>query len=263
MPDPIIQTPPVTSPTVQATDAMVGIVASLVGGENDPQARADAITALDRAADRMNMAGVYLWRRQSNTWSASGSGDNDLTTGDTTLTKPADWGWPTREAIIRDSNSNVIGRPKWVMWDLFTRRLKAPNNAIPSLLSMRSELEDEIYIWPYIDTAALDTIELFYLGRIQRPSETTTMLLQPETREALITGGQFFLTQYRYLQRPAIWRPMQDDFHLTIAGAKAAADRWTVATQHAIIPDLEGSYEELYSSSGSYTPGQVYIKFGA
>ncbi len=264
MPD-IVHTPPlsVNDPAVEAVDSMIGEVASLIGGSQDPQARAKALTCLDRAADRMNMAGIYLFRRKEveyQTAALGGSGDLLLTTGDTTLTKPADWGFPSEPIILYNAGQEIVKRAEWKAWDLFRGLIRdIDTNGIPSFFSMRSELEDEIFIWPYVDTDDVSQIRISYVARIQRPSETSSIVLQPETREALITGGSYFITQYRYLKYPNIWRPMEDEFRKAIAGALSAAKRQLDAEQWTIAPDLDGQIPPT-ESFGTLNPAPVFIK---
>ena len=96
MPHQIIVGVPLTTPSEQTVDGMVGEVADLVGGSDDPEIKAKALKLLDRAADRLNLAGIYLYRRKTVTYDQNGSGDLDLTNGDTSLNLPSDWAWRKR-----------------------------------------------------------------------------------------------------------------------------------------------------------------------
>ena len=87
--DNLLQTPPLTTGALAAVETMVQDVADLIGGAGDPDVRAKAIRMLDRAADRMNASGVYLFRRKEASFTS-------FTNGQSTLTPPSDWAFATR-----------------------------------------------------------------------------------------------------------------------------------------------------------------------
>ena len=255
MPPQVGQTPPeTTSTTLQAVDAMIGEVAALIGGADDSRTRERAQFALDRAADRMNMAGTFLFRRKENTFTS-------FTAAQATLALPSDWGWPEQPAYALDSGGDIIQRVEWKTWDLLRRRLADDSDTgVPEFLSILSELDSLIYVAPKIDTASVTSIRVPYFAKIQRISEATSIALSPEAREALITGGEFFAMRYRYAKFPQVWRPFQDDFYRAIAGARAAANRWLAQAFSTAVPEVFGSLSTGGDSNASLNPPNVFIR---
>ena len=243
---PVIQTPPdsIFSAHLEPIEAMVSAVASIIGG--DPDARELALTSLDRAADRMNMAQCFLTR-----WTLKEY--TDLTLGQATLEKPFDWGWPLSSAFVLDATDKPIERLEWKRWEIFAAQ--EAKTAIPLYLSLRNQFQNDIYIWPQIDTAKVSKIQVPYLAKILRPSEAVAsdLLLVPELREALIAGGIFFVAQHRYLKQPQIWRPLQQDFERCIDLASGASRRWLEAVHDTPYPDTSGNL--LYEYDEGNRPG--------
>lgn len=233
MSDQLVQTVPDSASNLQPVDVMIDLVAAIIGGQDDPDARTLALRCLDRAADRMNMAGVFGFRHAEASYTT-------FTAAQETLVAPDDWAFPCDPAAVYDSAGNVIQVLEWKLWDVF-RQAGSSATGRPEILSQASERDLTIYVAPKIDPAAVYQIRLSYLARVQRPSEATTLYLLPETREALITGGEAFITRSHYLKYPNIWSPMFVDFDRTIRGAIAASLRWTEATRMAAIPDINGS----------------------
>jgi len=257
---PLLQTAPLSNldSVLQPVDAMIGEVASLVGGEEDPLTRAKALVLLDRAADRMNMAGVFMFARKIATY-------DSLTASQATLDLPADWGWPTDPADVYDTSGNLIKRLEWKTWDIFKAVSISSHDGVPSLISMLSTIDGSAYIFPHIDVGSVGSIQLNYWMRVQRPSEHAEISILPEAREAMITTANFLMAQYRYLKYPNIWRPMQEDAFNTIEGAKAASNRWLGTTHPAAYPDLSGyalQYAEHAMTNSRIGLAPSYIKVG-
>lgn len=258
MPDILVPDQPASTPaTLQPVETLIDIVASLVGAQGDATGRAKALECLDRAADRMNMAGIFLFRQKEATFT-SGS---DFAQAADTITMPTDWGWPIDPIILRHANGDISGRGEWKSWDVW-RQLQAGANdtAMPAYFAIRNELDGTIYMAPKANLADIGSITLSYIARIQRPSEATnaSLALIPEAREALLAGGMALITQYRYLKYSNIWQPMMIDFKLMIEGARAATKRWLNATHPTAYPDESGHLGGY--PAVSYGHGTVYIR---
>ncbi len=231
MPDQILTAVPLTNPTVATVDGMVGEVADLVGGSEDPEVRSKAIKLLDRAADRLNLSGVFLYRRKVVEYDQNGTGDLDLTEGDTTITLPSDWGWPEKGVFALDSNGDKHKEIMWLSWETFTELTGNTSGAsgIPEAISIRNEIENLAHVWPPIKTADgdVDRLQVPYFARILRPSEVSdaNLLASKETIEALITGGEALMMRFRHKNQPQIWIPFMNDFKVAAHQAKAAAHR--------------------------------------
>lgn len=264
MPHQIIVGVPLTTPSEQTVDGMVGEVAGLVGGTDDPEVKAKALKLLDRATDRLNLAGVYLYRRKTVTYDQNGSGDLDLTNGDTSLNLPSDWAWPEKDAYARNADGDSVGRLLWVPWDTYQRyalRDTSGAEGIPEIISIRSEFDDAAYVWPPIEIGDdyVDTLEVTYFARVERPSELTdaTFYATNETIEALITMGQALMMQFRHKNQPSLWVPFMNRALDVFKQAKAAAHRQQQVFDVWAIPGDQG-YERDESRIG--TSGTVWLK---
>jgi hypothetical protein len=237
---------------------MIGEVASLVGGEQDPAARAMALAKLDRAADRLNASGIFMFMRKTETY-------DSLVASQETLDLPADWGWPCDPADVYDAGGNLIKRMEWTLWDTYRATIIDPYDAVPSIISLRSELDETASIFPRVDAGSVGSIQLNYWARIQRPSEAEYLSLLPEAREALITVANFLATQHRYLKSPAVWEPMRRDAFNMVELAKGAAQRWLGACHLTIYPELSGyasQYSEHTMTNSRLGIGPAFIKIG-
>jgi len=255
--DNLLQAPPLTSPNLNAVERMLQEVADLIGGAGDPDIREKAILMLDRAADRMNASGVYLFRRKENVFTS-------FTSGQSTLTVPSDWGWATDPMVVYDANGNATQVIEWKTWEIYRLLLQTTASNItnvPSFASLLNELDGLIYLYPYIDPAKVATIKSTYFARIVHISEVSdgNVYLTPESRECLITGGQAMMMRQRFMTKPAIWAPMMMDFEKLILLAKSAAFRQQQSEHIAARPDEAGSL-----STSIYSPGPrvtVYLGF--
>lgn len=259
MPDQIALKTPVTNPTIASIDGMVSEVASLIGGEGDPNVKAKALKSLDRAADRMNMAGLYLFRRKEvnyQTAAAGGSGTTLLENDDQTLPTPSDWGWPERSVVAIDSNSNRLKQLFWQPWETF-RLISAQDttsaSGIPEFISIRNELEALLHFWPPIDTDSVAEIIVPYYARILRPSEVSdsNLFASNEVIEALITGGEAFMMRFRHKNQPQQWLPFWNDFKDAITMAKGASHRNQQVQDIWAIPGETGYDNDGIGTSNS------------
>ena len=237
-----LQVPPETAldDNLQTVDILVDEVASLIGGQGNPDTRNRALRFLDRAADRMNMSGTFLYRRAEKTYDST---DASWAESAETFALPSDWGWPMDAAYAYESGGAKIRRIEWKSWDVF-RGLGSDSSltGAPAYASIRSEKDTQaLFIWPKLSITDVDHFVLTYIGRVQRPSEVTSLAILPETREALITGGEYFAARWRYLKNPSIWGPMRKEFLDAIDGARAAANRNLHANHMALYPELVGS----------------------
>ena len=255
--DNLLQTPPLTTGALAAVETMVQDVADLIGGAGDPDVRAKAIRMLDRAADRMNASGVYLFRRKEASFTS-------FTNGQSTLTPPSDWAFATDPMTCFDSLSRVNNVVEWKSWEIYRQQLVvSPTNinGVPSYATQLSEMDATIYLYPYIDSSKVSTIKATYFARILRISELTdaNVYLTREAAECLVTGGMALMTQNRFLSKPAIWGPMMADFDRMIQATKQVAFRNQQAEHMGIRPDESGNL-----ASSVYTPGPqatVFIGF--
>jgi len=252
----IIQLPPGTVTTDQPLDFMVDQVCALIGRSNDPELRTLALNSLDRASDNINAAGVLLYRQKE----ASFTG---FTSAQATLTKPSDFAWPIDPAYCYDTPGNILSRIEWKTWDVFEATLRnVGDTGRPTWASLRSPLDDDIYISPLIDPTNVTTIKMAYIARLQRPSEATgsTLRLIPEVREALIRGGEAYVMRLRYAKYPNIWTPFWGQFKESILSAQAADRRWLATAHLGATPDMAGN---LTSLPGSFKPsGIINIRVG-
>lgn len=250
MADELIQVPPedLLSTIFHPIEAMIDEVAGLVGGSDDPGTRQKAIRALDRAADWVNMSGVLMYRRTEQTY-------DSLTSNQTTLERPADWGWPDMGARAYNAAGDLISTLEWLDWDTFQGLISGTANrdSIPKYLSMRSDFEGNIFLFPFVDPTLVDRIEIPYIRRIERLSETNEVLATPETREALIVGGEAFVMRHRYARSPNVWMPFWRHFTNAITLAKGAADRYRQVVFTGARPDEDGRI----GPSASTWPGRV------
>ena len=91
MPEPILQLQPNTFlGTANPIDDMIAMTAALIGGQGDPEAEALALKYLDRASDRMNGKGVWLFGQKEKTYTAT---NVDFTSGSSTVLLPSDFAW--------------------------------------------------------------------------------------------------------------------------------------------------------------------------
>jgi hypothetical protein len=236
----------------QPIDLMIDEVAGLIGGHTDPAVRAKAQFALDRAADWMNMSGIYMFRRKTETY-------DSLTADQATLDVPSDWGWPERNPRVFDSSDNPNTHMEWLDWDQFrTRQNATDNSGTPCIISARNELETTFAIHPGVDLGEVNSIELDYYARVQRPSEHEEILILPEIREALICGGEAFAVRFRHLTRPRIWEPLWVQFTKAIKLAKGVTWRYRQAVLAQATPVETGHpLMDPYSSTGR---GTAYIR---
>lgn len=254
----LLQTPPLTSLTLNSVEFMVQEVADLIGGTDDLDIRTKAMRMLDRAADRMNAAGVYLFRRKEY------SGFAAFTTGQSTLTLPSDFAWATDPAVAYNVQGNSVQNMEWKTWEIYRWLLQNTsqnNTGVPAYLTILNELDGIAYLYPYIDPAQCSSIKMTYFARIVRISEVSdgNVYLSPEGRECLITGGQAMMVRQRFLTKPAIWEPMMKDFDNLITLAKQAAYRNQQAEHISARPDESGNL-----SVNTFTPGPratVYLGF--
>lgn len=235
--------------TPQGTALMVDEVARLVGAPDDPELRTAALVALDRASDRMNMAGIYLYRRAHETYSG-------LTDGQNSIDLPPQWAWPVGTVTLLDASGVLVGECDWVEWEVYRREAVDPTTkGTPVLFSLLSEFDAKAYFYPAVDIANVSSITLTYCARIQRPSEASDDMLYftPETRECLISGGSFLMMQHRYAGQPGVWVPYRQDFEQAIQRCRASAARQLYGARRQIRVDTTGRPDlSLPPRSGVY-----------
>lgn len=224
---------PQTSISPSAVDLMVSEVAGLLHEEDDPNIRTKALASLDRAADRMNSRGLYVYARTQATY-------DTLVSGQTTLPLPTDWGWPMNPVQVFSSDGALTGIVEWMNWDEFGRR-KISGSLVgnPYYISIMDGTVLEAHLYPTIGDGTA-TIIVPYARRIPRPSTSDELLILPETREALITWGQALILQYRYPDKPGVWQPMLADAIRQTQLAKASAARLNYGARPRARVDFYG-----------------------
>lgn len=235
MADDVLQVAPesLLSVTFQPVEIMIDEVAGLVGGTEEPDTRNKAILALDRAADWINMSGIFMYTRKELSVTS-------FTADQQTLDRPADWGWPDEGARVYDPDGDLLDPLEWLDWDAFQQQIEVSDSSVPEWLSMRSDLNDNISVYPYIDNTQIGEIVVPYLTRITRISENNEVLVTPETRESLICGGEAYIMRRKYKNTPNIWTPFWRQFTNSITLAKGAADRYRQVVHTGARPDESG-----------------------
>lgn len=217
---------------------MIGQVASLIGGDDDPDVRTLSMGFLDRAIDELNMNGIVLTQRKEATF-------DSLTNGQQTLTFPSDWGWPSDRTFIYDNSNRLLRVIEWKVWEHFRMLINdtdTTNYGVPEFVSVKSDLTDQlIYVFPFIDSSKVGKIIIPYFTRVSRISEVSTFTALPEIREGIIRYAEFFVMRYRYKDRPAIWGPFKADAVETMRRAIVAARRSEVGWHMGAIPDESGN----------------------
>ncbi len=242
MSDRLTPTPPEgTAPNLEPVDAIVSEVAALLGQQDNPLARQEAMACLHRAAARMNAAGIWLSARTVATWTyaASSPGETEFTDDAEVLSLPDDWAWPARGAKVYDEDGNVVKFPAWAPWFLFrsyTSRNTSSASGIPELLSIASPEDDEVHLWPPIDGDTVRRIEIPYFRRVAAFGSQDTLFLTPEMREALVAGGEYFVVKRKHRDNPAVVATFWRDFQEALRGARQAAARIDRVTDSGIIP---------------------------
>jgi hypothetical protein len=252
---PIIQTPPVSTPTApQTADSMIAEVAALIGGDDDIDARTRALAFLDRAVDNFNMRGIWLVQRAESTYSS-------LTNGQQTLTMPSDWAWPDDRWFVYDSSERLIRVGEWRVWEhfrSFISDLDTTHYGVPAYASIKSDLSESlVYLYPFINTSNVSKIIMPYFKRIQTVSEAgTSFLVTKEIREALIQFAEFLTMRFRYKDKPPIWRPFEEQAERAVRLAIKAARRMEMGWHVGAVPDETGS---LGAPTQTFPFGTVFL----
>lgn len=235
-------TPQAETPTLLPVDFMVEETAALIGGAADPRARSRALRALDRAARRMNLAGVYLYRRKEHDYTLIS--DPAFTDGASSLVLPSDFGWPTDPFLMLNSDGEVVGGCEWIPWEQLRGVMNSTATpGTPSYVSIRDEIGDNrVYLHSPIEADDVATVRLTYLARLQKPSEVAgqtdvALVMSDETLEAILTGAEYFIMRHRYKDAPQVWRQFYVDFERCIIHARAAASRQQQAFHMSMRPD--------------------------
>lgn len=239
--------------TPQGTALMVDEVARLVGAPDDPELRTAALIALDRAADRMNMAGLYLYRRKQAAYGG-------ILDGSTTVDLPSDWAWPIGQIEILGSDGSLVRVSDWVEWDTYRREAIDPTSVgVPLWFTILSEFDAKAYFYPGWDSTQTTSLNLTYCARIQHPSEASDdqLYFTGETRECLISGGQFLIMQHRYAGQPGVWAPYKGDFDRNIKLCRASAARQLAGAKRQIQVDTTGR-----PALGQTLRTGVYVRIG-
>ncbi len=251
MSDNIAPLPPDTGVAIQSVDFMIDQVARIVGAPDDPDAREQAIGFLDRAANWMNLSGLYMFRRIEIDYES-------FTLGDTTVEQPTDWGWPDDIIRLYDSNGALLGVGEWLDWDTFKSAVETQNtNSVPAYFSIRSEMDGLIHFHLPIDTTKVAKITIPYFARMQKPSEASELLITPESQEALICGAEAFFVRHRYIHRRETWTPVWDMFLKAITMAKGASWRYRQVVHSNAEPDESGHL--VQSTFTNVQPATAFI----
>jgi hypothetical protein len=188
------------------------------------------------------MAGLMLFNVVEHLYTTSSS--PAFTDGDTYLTPPSDFAWPTDPVVLLDSEGDLMTYAEWIPWHVFRGLNSATvTSQVPKYLSIKNEFENKIHIFPSVDAGSVGTIAVSYFRRIAKPSEArsgTTLYLPDETLEALLTGAEYFLIRHRHKDDPRIARDFYKEFLTTIMQARAAAARRDASHHGWARPDEVG-----------------------
>lgn len=224
---------------IQPIDRLIGEVAAYLGGEDDPIARMKALSFLDRAADRMNAFGVFLFEQREEVY-------DSISSGDTTIAIPSNFGWPVDPVVARKTGGKVTRIMHWTGYHHFRQSIAGDTTSttarsVPQFITYKSEYDTNFEFWPPANMDDFDEIALSYLSPIDRPSEVSNQaavrLLAP-VRESMLTGGIALMMQFRYQTQPALYKPHMDDFERWLTRARASATRRQQA-EHAVITPVE------------------------
>jgi len=235
--------------TTHPIDKMITHVARIFGAEDDPEARANALDDLDRAAARLDMKGVYFFGRRMKEYSIAAA---DIADGDTTFDFPDDFAWPTDQCTAENASGDVVSFPTWMSWEAFKRlgnqssRSGAPEvlsyaNELGSTTSPESAIDGKIHVFPAFEVNDFDKLSIAYFARTPKPSEVfdaENIRMLPEAREAMLDMALALATQTRHLTKPNIWLPRIEAADKLILKAKAAAQRQQ-GIFHSFIRPLE------------------------
>lgn len=226
--------------TTQNVSRAVDEVCEIVGVSVDPELRNKALRFLDRAATKLNLAGVHLNSIREYSIKATAS------QGHVSISGAPNWGWPYGDAYAISAGlatSAMKGVLRWEPWNRFRQldfdlTTKTAAGQVPTTISIQSELFDKkAYLYP-TPSAANCYIHIPYFSKVQRPSEESTLLVSDETYEALIQGAQAMMMQYRHASSPQVWTPFMQVFETTLARLRSATHRLHVEANNLTIqPD--------------------------
>jgi hypothetical protein len=242
--------------TLNPIDGMIGAAGSLMGFKNDPEFREEALKYLDRAADRMNAAGVWLFARKEKSYTSAAA---DFAAGSTYVTTPNDFAWGSHGGRCLDASGNLVSQLEWLDWAVF--KPLADNSPTrtgePRYCSILNQFDAKVYVYPLF-SSTVSSFKMPYFARITRPSEETgaDLLLTAEAREAMLTGAEAFLMRWRHSAAPAIWKPFMDDFDDRIRIARSASHRQNQLLWSWAKPDEYGQIQTPYLDAPR---GTVYI----
>lgn len=258
MPENLVPTPTESHANLVPVDALISEVAALIGQEDEPRTREDALNALIRAGRRLNGLGVWFQARTSQTWTyASSSPDDDeFTDSDQELTLPDDWAWPSEGAMVYDEDGNVLRQPAWAPWHVYrayTTRNTSSADGVPEILSMESGAASVIKVWPPIDGEQVKRIEIPYYRRVANFSSQDTLFLADEMREALIAGGEYFMAKRYFRDNVQLITVYWQDFQTAAKLAKQADARLQSVFHGAPMPLEIGRAVPYHDPGTTYT----------
>jgi len=212
-------------------DFIINESSALIGGERSPRARDRALRFVDRAAARLNLAGVYMYRRKEFDYTTSST--PAFTDGATELTMPSDFAWPVDPFLVLGLDGETLNRVEWLPWEVF-RALNLQNvqNSFVNYASINGgEANDRtIYVYPPIDADKTGTLRVTYFTRVPKPSllmgtDAENLAMSEETLEALLTGTEYFVMRHRFKHNPQAVLPYLKEFDRVVTQAKGAAAR--------------------------------------
>lgn len=243
-----------TDPLPEASiDVMIKEVADLVGASDDPELKEKALRCLNRSADRMSLRGVFLYQRTYEDFTG-------FTSGQSYLTLPAVWGFPTDPIEIRDGSNHLLHVGEWKSYGEFRQMVfDTDHPGVPLYFTILSEQDGKIYLYPTIDPSSVGTIRVPYVKRISRPGEVNSLYVTPEARECLIIGAQWMFLQARKPLEANIWLPYRQDFLHELGNLKARQRDMEGDLHWGARPDEYGASPSPYSPH-VFRHGSVYIR---
>jgi hypothetical protein len=246
-----LKTPQDNDPALAPIDDIINVAASFIGGSSDSRARKMVEDALDRAARRMNMSGLYLFNYLTQTYTTGSTpGDYEFAANQSYLVAPSDFGWPTDPFICKSSAGETINMVEWLSWNDFQKVTNSTTSAAaPQYAAIMNEFEDstnmlpKIHLWPKVDVNTVSTMEMSYFRRITKPSQardSSSLYLTDETLECLLTGAEYFIMRHRYKENVRMWKEFQQEFTKCLTLARSAAARRQQSQHSWMYPDEAG-----------------------
>lgn len=220
----LIQLVPVSAvPSDTQMDEIVGDLAVLMGSPEDPEVREMVLRALDRAATRLNMAGIGLCQVREFTATTFTVGQYTLD-----ISSLTDWLSPWGNVLLYGTDGGIGQEVYWVPWGRLreTQDQYAPTTTdVPEYCSIQYPDQQLIHFNTTLDPGVIGRVVVPYMARVPRPSRASSLAVPEEVLEALQEGATYFLMRQRFKNQPPIWLPYERTFAAALLGAKQSVNR--------------------------------------